>query len=511
MFDITVSGFSPEAPRDSLAEWGGDARPGRGLGGQSSASTSVERIDTLVAHERQIARLQAEQAELMAAHAAQVAPAGGLRGAAAEVVLARGVSPMAAEHQLHTSQVLVADLPGLLDLLHRGEISWAAASAVVRETGVTSAEVRREIDRRLAAVVERGAARRIHIFTGCTAEADPLTADFSASDPSATDDHGPSDSQLTTIAEVVRGVPQLTVLPDVRPAAATTARLAAAARRLVLLLDCGAAVKREQRVRDERRVDLVNAPDGPGDAGSALVARLPAAQAAACWHSLDHHARGRRADGDERSIGQLMADTLVERLTGVAASTGPPLPSAQVHVVIEASTLIGLDNHPAQLRGTGPITADTARTVATGPGTRWRRVIVDDAGRLVTIDRRTHRGSPVRADRSGRPDRAGHVDPTSAVQPPSDPRPVDAGVAAWLRRPIDWSIRDLDTGRRFFDGDLRTFVFARDGTCRMPVCTARITDGDHITARSDGGSTTATTARDCPGAVIICATWPGGS
>ncbi len=267
MFDITVYGFSPEAPRDSLAEWGGDARPGRGLGGQSSASTSVERIDTLVAHERQIARLQAEQAELMAAHAAQVAPAGGLRGAAAEVALARGVSPMAAEHQLHTSQVLVADLPGLLDLLHRGEISWAGASAVVRETGVTTSEVRREIDRRLAAVVERGAARRIRIFTGCTAEADPLTADFSATDPSATDDHGPSDRQLTTIAEVVRGVPQLTVLPDVRPAAATTARLAAAARRLVLLLDCEAAVKREQRVRDERRVDLVNAPDGPGDAG----------------------------------------------------------------------------------------------------------------------------------------------------------------------------------------------------------------------------------------------------
>jgi len=78
------------------------------------------------------------------------------------------------------------------------------------------------------------------------------------------------------------------------------------------------------------------------------------------------------------------------------------------------------------------------------------------------------------------------------VQPPADPRPVDAGVAAWLRRPIDWSIRDLDTGRRFFDGDLRTFVFARDGTCRLPVCTARISDGDHITARSDGGSTTVT-------------------
>lgn len=115
-------------------------------------------------------------------------------------------------------------------------------------------------------------------------------------------------------------------------------------------------------------------------------------------------------------------------------------------------------------------------------------MIVDDAGRLVTMDRRTRRGGPIHRD----PDPERGVHPDTAVQPGSDPRPVEAGVADWLHGPIDWSTRDLDTGRRFFDGDLRTFVFARDGTCRMPVCTARITDGDHITARSDGGSTTAT-------------------
>ncbi len=95
-----------------------------------------------MAREREIARLQAEQAEQVAAHAAQWAHLGGERGVAAEIALARGVSPMTAEHQLHTAHMLSDDLPQLFDLLHRGEISWAAAAAVCRETGVVGSEVR---------------------------------------------------------------------------------------------------------------------------------------------------------------------------------------------------------------------------------------------------------------------------------------------------------------------------------------------------------------------------------
>jgi len=49
-----------------------------------------ERVEAVVARERLIARLQAEQAELVAPHAAETAPVGGLRGAAGEVALARG-------------------------------------------------------------------------------------------------------------------------------------------------------------------------------------------------------------------------------------------------------------------------------------------------------------------------------------------------------------------------------------------------------------------------------------
>ncbi len=123
----------------------------------------VDPVKAIVARERLIARLQAEQAEQVKAMADQHTPVCGTRGVAAEVALARGVSPMAAEHQLHVAQRLVDSLPEMFELLHRGEISFAAASAVVRETGVVSVQVRREIDRRLAAVVAKSAARRIAI------------------------------------------------------------------------------------------------------------------------------------------------------------------------------------------------------------------------------------------------------------------------------------------------------------------------------------------------------------
>lgn len=259
---------------------------------------AVERIDAIVVRERLIARLQAEQAEQVAAHAAEVSPVGGARGAAAEVALARGVAPATAEYQVHAAQVLVDDLPRLLGLLHRGEISWSAACAVVRETGIVQPEVRREIDRRLAALVESGAARRVVVCC------DPLTdgsADLDSagpgpasagSEPEQPPEPEPAGGGSRTLTEVVRGVPQVTVLPEVRPQAATTSRLAAAARRLVLLLDAEAATKRAERAADERRVDLVAGPAGASDASAALVAQLPAAQAAACWYALDHHAAG---------------------------------------------------------------------------------------------------------------------------------------------------------------------------------------------------------------------------
>jgi hypothetical protein len=52
------------------------------------------------------------------------------------------------------------------------------------------------------------------------------------------------------------------------------------------------------------------------DTMSLLTAYLPVEQGVAAWSALKHHADGLMAGGDSRTRGQVMADTLVERLTG---------------------------------------------------------------------------------------------------------------------------------------------------------------------------------------------------
>ncbi len=431
----------------------------------SGPRSAAGRIEQIVALERQIARLQAEQAELVAAHAARTVP-GAERGIAAEVALARGVSVAAAEHQLAAAQVLATELPELFELLHRGEVSWAGVRAVIRETTGVQVAVRREIDRRLAAAVEQTAAESRPIGTP-GAPLDPTLDPGGWPAPPPDDEPPPGAvvSRPATLVEVVHGRCRLTVLPDERPRGATVARLAAAARRLVLLLDAQAAAARAEHARADRHVQLLP-PADPRDGTGTLLAVLPAEHAAACWHALDSHARGRRADGDDRSIAQLMADTLTERLTGRtgrAGPTGPALPPAQIGVLIRASTLLGSDDSPASLRGHGLLPATVARALCGAPGSRLRRVIVDDTGHVLTVDRSTRHG-----------------------------RPAGAGeLHRWLHQPADWTLAHATNRERFFTGPLRALIGWRDATCRMPVCDSRITDIDHVAPHASGGPTTA--------------------
>jgi len=54
---------------------------------------------------------------------------------------------------------------------------------------------------------------------------------------------------------------------------------------------------------------------------------------------------------DHRSRGAVMADTLVERLTGRPAGTPEPV---AVNLVLSDETLLGGDNTPAVVEGYGP-------------------------------------------------------------------------------------------------------------------------------------------------------------
>lgn len=96
------------------------------------------------------------------------------------------------------------------------------------------------------------------------------------------------------------------------------ARVAAAAKAIAYRLDPHAVVDRAAKAAEERTVTIRPAPDTM----SYVTALLPVAQGVSVYAALR-----READAccDGRSRGQVMADTLVERVTGRAATVPTPI------------------------------------------------------------------------------------------------------------------------------------------------------------------------------------------
>jgi hypothetical protein len=178
-----------------------------------------------------------------------------------------------------------------------------------------------------------------------------------------------------------------------------------------------------------------------------LTGLLPVAQGVALYAALTRQADTLKAGGDTRTRGQIMADTLVERVTGQA--TAPAVP-VEVQLVMTDKTLLGDDHEPARLVGHGPIPAWLARSLlaATGP-------IADHA-------------------------------------------------KAWVRRlytsPDTGALVAMDSRRRLFTGQLRQFLLIRDDVCRTPWCDAPIRHLDHPHRATDAGPTTADNSQS------LCAT-----
>jgi hypothetical protein len=205
-----------------------------------------------------------------------------------------------------------------------------------------------------------------------------------------------------------------------------------AARRRAFELNPEAAASADATARRER---FVTVRPSTGIGSAALTAILPAEQAEHCFRVLEHDAHQARHDGDERTVSQIMADTLVERVTGQPTATSTPV---TVGLIMNVTTLLGADDTPAQLIGHGPLPAPIARMLASTDSTWLRRLLTD---------------------------------------------PVDATVAT------------VDTRRRRFDTTLRDLVLARDQSCRAPGCTSRIHHVDHDHPHAQGGPTTATNGR----------------
>ena len=244
----------------------------------------------------------------------------------------------------------------------------------------------------------------------------------------------------------------------------TAAQLERKARRLYegMVPESELAV-RHSRARNDRRVTLEPQQDGM----CFLGARLPAPEGQAIFNGLTACARSEQTAGDPRTVDQLRTDIFTSLLLGgnnaaeeserpdsgstrsgnifdshaitsrrktsprPVAPLGPRL-KAEVMVLVNAETLLGLDNKPAELHGYGPISAESARELIRSIG-HWTGLL--------------HHGS------------------TGEILNVGRQRRVPPGLRRWLQ--------------------------ARDSTCRFPGCSANVLTAeiDHTIPWARGGPT----------------------
>ena len=203
-------------------------------------------------------------------------------------------------------------------------------------------------------------------------------------------------------------------------------RVADLARTIVAQVAPGKFTERAHAARRDRHVSITSAPDGM----VVLRAVLPVEQGVACYAALRKAVTEHWVSSEPvtRTRGQIMADTLVERLTGTAPAEA--VAAVEVQVLVPVESLVDAGGPvPVELPGYGPVPAECL--IVPGQST-WRRLITRD------------------------------------------------GV-----------VIGADSRRRTFDGVLATIIRSRDrGRCTAPHCDARIEHLDHLHRWSQGGRTT---------------------
>jgi hypothetical protein len=344
----------------------------RSLPGTSDDSERIERIRLLEELKSVTSAVQAEEtarfvASQRAAQASAGVPADRVgRGIAAQVALARRISPWHAQRYVGWATVLTGELPATFSALKSGRTTEWRAMLVARETAWLSSKHRACVDRDIA--------------------------------------------------------PRLESMGDRRAEAET--------KKMAYRLDPEGFVARIRGAEKDRRVGLRPAPD----VMCRLTGLLPVAQGVAAYTALGRDADSRIAQGDSRSRGQIMADTMVERLTGQANAGDVPV---EINLVMTDATFAGDVDEPVELLDYGPIPA-----------------------------------------RSGR----------RLMSAPSDRTPM------WLRRlyrhPKTGQLAAMDSKRRLFTANQRHFIRLRDQRCRTPWCDAPIRQLDHAIPFAAGGETT---------------------
>jgi len=207
-------------------------------------------------------------------------------------------------------------------------------------------------------------------------------------------------------------------------------RIEADAKSIAYQLDPQAVVDKAVRAQSERTVTVRPA----ADTMTYVTALLPMAQGVSVYAALKLAAD---TNFDGRSRGQVMADTLVERITGHPADV--PVPVA-VNLVMNDESLFGGATTPARVPGYGPVPAAVACRLA---------------------------GDAIGDERS------------------------KATLRRLYRHPESGALVAMESRSRLFPKGLAQFIAFRDDTCRTPYCDAPIRHTDHATPHARGGPTTA--------------------
>src|SRR6195952_4067355 len=284
-------------------------------------------IDALVAVERHIGLLQARSVELLASLDAADTSKDGFTRD--NVAAALRVPPGSMRTKMTAASDLTGRLPATLDLLRGGEISLRHATDL--------ADATRSLTPESATVVETAVLER-----------------------------APEQTATQFRASVKRAVLRVS-----SPAEEEKTHTDAVAERRVVLFP------------DERGMAWVNAYLSADDAATMMAALDAIAQETI-------HGKG----GDTRTADQRRADALVELCS--AALADPHLTRAHgqrpaVQITVAASTLMGLDDQPAELGGDRPITAAMARRIASDPTAQWRTLITNDQGMVLHAGTKTYR------------------------------------------------------------------------------------------------------------------------
>lgn len=219
-----------------------------------------------------------------------------------------------------------------------------------------------------------------------------------------------------------------------------TRSLVARVKELVAELDPAAVVRRARQAEADRHVSIRPAPDTM----AYVTGLFPVAQGVAVYAALTRDVDAMRAAGDPRSKGQLMADLMTSRITGVPMAsddTPPPVPVG-VNITISDESLAG-GHAPAEVSAEGTVPEVVPAEVA--------RHLIGQS--------------------------------------------LDAATVSWFRQlyvnPLGRLVA-MTSKQRCFPAGLSDFLGLRGrGICATPYCDAPVRHADHITPAAEGGATDA--------------------